>query len=93
MRSFTALSDAGHGARFRCQGWHGLPTWARWVSLSVALSLVRGTAVQRKSGRPVPEAATAQVGERETEDLKVPGSIPDLGTFVIPSLRHEPSTL
>ena len=27
-----------------------------------------------------PEAAIAQLGERETEDLKVPGSIPGLGT-------------
>ena len=27
-------------------------------------------------------AAIAQLGERQTEDLKVPGSIPDLGTFL-----------
>ena len=27
-----------------------------------------------------PEAAIAQLGERQTEDLKVPGSIPGLGT-------------
>lgn len=27
-------------------------------------------------------AATAQLGERQTQDLKEPGSIPDLGTFV-----------
>ena len=27
-----------------------------------------------------PEAAIAQLGERQTEDLKVPGSIPSLGT-------------
>ena len=26
-----------------------------------------------------PEAAIAQLGERQTEDLKVPGSIPGLG--------------
>ena len=26
-------------------------------------------------------AAIAQLGERQTEDLKVPGSIPGLGTF------------
>ena len=26
------------------------------------------------------EAAIAQLGERQTEDLKVPGSIPSLGT-------------
>ena len=29
----------------------------------------------------VPTAAIAQLGERQTEDLKVPGSIPGLGTF------------
>ena len=28
----------------------------------------------------VPAAAIAQLGERQTEDLKVPGSIPGLGT-------------
>ena len=27
-------------------------------------------------------AAIAQLGERQTEDLKVPGSIPGLGTFL-----------
>ena len=29
----------------------------------------------------VPEAALAQLGERQTEDLEVPGSIPGLGIF------------
>ena len=29
------------------------------------------------------EAAIAQLGERQTEDLKVPGSIPGLGIFLI----------
>ena len=28
-------------------------------------------------------AAIAQLGERQTEDLKVPGSIPGLGTFCL----------
>ena len=28
-------------------------------------------------------AAIAQLGERQTEDLKVPGSIPGLGTFLL----------
>ena len=32
-----------------------------------------------KSQPPCPEAAIAQLGERQTEDLKVPGSIPGLG--------------
>ena len=31
------------------------------------------------SKRVGPEAAIAQLGERQTEDLKVPGSIPGLG--------------
>ena len=29
-------------------------------------------------------AAIAQLGERQTEDLKVPGSIPELGIFEAP---------
>ena len=29
-------------------------------------------------------AAIAQLGERQTEDLKVPGSIPGLGTYPMP---------
>ena len=35
------------------------------------------TLVKRRHDRP--EAAIAQLGERQTEDLKVPGSIPGLG--------------
>ena len=35
-------------------------------------------------------AAIAQLGERQTEDLKVPGSIPGLGTFFPTSARLEP---
>ena len=31
-------------------------------------------------------AAIAQLGERQTEDLKVPGSIPGLGIFADPGL-------
>ena len=30
---------------------------------------------------PIARAAIAQLGERQTEDLKVPGSIPGLGIF------------
>ncbi len=33
-------------------------------------------------------AAIAQLGERQTEDLEVPGSIPGLGTFVIQGGRR-----
>jgi hypothetical protein len=36
---------------------------------------------QRGHEQP-PPAAIAQLGERQTEDLKVPGSIPGLGTLV-----------
>ena len=34
-----------------------------------------------RSLRPTHLAAIAQLGERQTEDLEVPGSIPGLGTF------------
>ena len=34
-----------------------------------------------------PTAAIAQLGERQTEDLKVPGSIPGLGSFGVACLR------
>ena len=30
-------------------------------------------------------AAIAQLGERQTEDLKVPGSIPGVGTLLVPT--------
>ena len=33
-------------------------------------------------------AAIAQLGERQTEDLKVPGSIPGLGKAICPSYQH-----
>ena len=33
----------------------------------------------------IEQAAIAQLGERQTEDLKVPGSIPGLGIFMIAS--------
>ena len=36
------------------------------------------------------EAALAQLGERQTEDLKVPGSIPGGGTFGIKSQLEPP---
>ena len=32
-----------------------------------------------------PRAAIAQLGERQTEDLKVPGSIPGLGNAIWPA--------
>ena len=38
---------------------------------------VRGQ--QQKKSKIWPKAAIAQLGERQTEDLKVPGSIPGLG--------------
>ena len=33
-------------------------------------------------------AAIAQLGERQTEDLKVPGSIPGLGIYLVQMLRR-----
>ena len=36
----------------------------------------------------MPWAAIAQLGERQTEDLKVPGSIPGLGTFILASVAR-----
>ena len=33
-------------------------------------------------------AAIAQLGERQTEDLKVPGSIPGLGTLLMGQVRE-----
>ena len=38
--------------------------------------------------RRVVPAAIAQLGERQTEDLKVPGSIPGLGIFARPRHMH-----
>ena len=43
----------------------------------------------------IPTAAIAQLGERQTEDLKVPGSIPGGGTFYRPpplSGNQKPTT-
>ena len=36
------------------------------------------------------QAAIAQLGERQTEDLKVPGSIPGLGTIISTSRLSRP---
>ena len=38
---------------------------------------------RREERATVGRAAIAQLGERQTEDLKVPGSIPGLGTFEV----------
>ena len=40
----------------------------------------------------VSAAAIAQLGERQTEDLKVPGSIPGLGMRKVMDMRPEPGT-
>ena len=34
------------------------------------------------------QAAISELGERQTEDLKVPGSIPDLGKFFTAGQRN-----
>ena len=48
-------------------------------TLSSGLRLQHEKQVHRFDTKPL--AAIAQLGERQTEDLKVPGSIPGLGTF------------
>ena len=49
-------------------GRHGFDSRTRYIYISVVLILKR-------------IAAIAQLGERQTEDLKVPGSIPGGGNF------------
>ena len=44
------------------------------------LMLAHAALVASRSMYPHPAAAIAQLGERQTEDLKVPGSIPGLGS-------------
>ena len=44
--------------------------------------MLRVSVVTTRS-KQTPPAAIAQLGERQTEDLKVPGSIPGLGTFAL----------
>ena len=42
----------------------------------------------KQTSRAVTMAAIAQLGERQTEDLKVPGSIPGLGRYVRAGESH-----
>ena len=42
-------------------------------------SAAKARSQKQKKSKIWPEAAIAQLGERQTEDLKVPGSIPGLG--------------
>ena len=49
------------------------------ISISLSLSLVIVWAVNNEQSIHSLIAAIAQLGERQTEDLKVPGSIPGLG--------------
>ena len=49
----------------------------RWLAIIVTMQR-RHARYQKCSNR---QAEIAQLGERQTEDLKVPGSIPGLGTF------------
>ena len=51
------------------------------LSLSLSLSLVIVWAVNNEQSIHSLIAAIAQLGERQTEDLKVPGSIPGLGIY------------
>ncbi len=52
-----------------------IPGRGVWSGLDIA------AAVSCRQRVAVPTAAIAQLGERQTEDLKVPGSIPGLGKF------------
>ena len=57
------------------------------------LELEGAGAIARASHRvqiraTVVDAAIAQLGERQTEDLKVPGSIPGLGNYFVQMLRQ-----
>ena len=50
------------------------------MSLSPPLSVPSSCATRKGAGPKSPSAAPiAQLGERQTEDLKIPGSIPGLG--------------
>ena len=60
-------------------------------SKSVELTLRRNTVLTIKfsDGRRLrSEAAIAQLGERQTEDLEVPGSIPGFGIILFSCWRH-----
>ena len=67
----------------RCRRSHRWPSWLAFVVIGAAKSAdVRGApGVSMKTFAILnfAEAAIAQLGERQTEDLKVPGSIPGLG--------------
>ena len=56
-----------------------------WVGSTLATFGFAETIVYTRGGA-IFEAAIAQLGERQTEDLKVPGSIPGLGMLF--SLNH-----
>ena len=46
---------------------------------------IRSTHPLKSAWCQIEQAAIAQLGERQTEDLKVPGSIPGLGIFKVVS--------
>ena len=50
-----------------------------WHSSVRARSPPKKEKKRKKKSKIWPDAAIAQLGERQTEDLKVPGSIPGLG--------------
>ena len=84
----TARAGARMWKLRRCQLRGGRSTGGRAASLSSSLAqpsvlMVRAAAgvfMKTSAILKIPEAAIAQLGERQTEDLKVPGSIPGLGT-------------
>ena len=59
-----------------------------YVLLEIQLGLARDCCVLLTSSY-VFLAAIAQLGERQTEDLKVPGSIPGRGIYFSRTLPHK----
>jgi hypothetical protein len=66
-----------------CPGARTWPAARREATKHSASGLVQG----RQGALPFAAAAIAELGERQTEDLKVPGSIPGLGTALRPNWR------
>ena len=77
-----ALCPSGQGVGLELR-W-ALPAQVRTLSVSTFLGKVVslwGFFVGKKKYIQKSEAAIAQLGERQTEDLEVPGSIPGFGNF------------
>ena len=90
-----AFRGLGFGKWVLCNARPRLPSlWPNWIRRLTTNQKIGGSSPSRDSflflfrTPPVPHAREArdladiaQLGERQTEDLKVPGSIPGVGTF------------